>query len=115
MRLATIWVDNQAHLAICEKTGLVRIADLNLAFQRQWPETMQQMLKTGQLTELNAWYRQEGSDALDKRRHLVLSVQPCVYAPLYRHPPKIWGIGLNYSAHAKDLSESAPHRHRPVS
>ncbi|WP_344855515.1 fumarylacetoacetate hydrolase family protein [Amycolatopsis ultiminotia] len=26
----------------------------------------------------------------------------------YRHPRKIWGIGLNYREHAADLSESAP-------
>src|SRR5690606_6791315 len=29
-------------------------------------------------------------------------------APLYRHPRKIWGIGLNYVEHAQDLSEVAP-------
>ncbi len=26
----------------------------------------------------------------------------------YRHPRKIWGIGINYSAHAADLGASAP-------
>ncbi len=26
----------------------------------------------------------------------------------YRHPRKIWGIGLNYADHAADLAESAP-------
>lgn len=31
-----------------------------------------------------------------------------VYAPPYRRPRKIWGIGLNYVEHAGDLSESAP-------
>jgi len=30
------------------------------------------------------------------------------YAPLYRRPRKIWGVGLNYFEHAGDLSESAP-------
>jgi 2-keto-4-pentenoate hydratase/2-oxohepta-3-ene-1,7-dioic acid hydratase in catechol pathway len=30
------------------------------------------------------------------------------YAPLYRRPRKIWGIGLNYAEHAGDLSETAP-------
>jgi 2-keto-4-pentenoate hydratase/2-oxohepta-3-ene-1,7-dioic acid hydratase in catechol pathway len=35
------------------------------------------------------------------------SSQPS-YAPLYRRPRKIWGIGLNYVEHAGDLSESAP-------
>ncbi len=30
------------------------------------------------------------------------------YRPLYREPVKIWGIGLNYRAHAEDLAESHP-------
>jgi 2-keto-4-pentenoate hydratase/2-oxohepta-3-ene-1,7-dioic acid hydratase in catechol pathway len=30
------------------------------------------------------------------------------YAPLYRRPRKIWGIGLNYVEHAGDLQEVAP-------
>jgi 2-keto-4-pentenoate hydratase/2-oxohepta-3-ene-1,7-dioic acid hydratase in catechol pathway len=38
----------------------------------------------------------------------VLSGDALRYAPLYRTPPKIWGIGLNYVAHAEDLSETAP-------
>jgi 2-keto-4-pentenoate hydratase/2-oxohepta-3-ene-1,7-dioic acid hydratase in catechol pathway len=108
MRLATIWVDKKEQLAICRKNGWVTIGDLNQAFQSQWPESMEQLLKTGQLTRLNAWYIETGSSALDQRRHLLVSPQPGIYAPLYRHPPKIWGIGLNYSAHAEDLSERAP-------
>ena len=108
MRLASIWVDEKEQLAICQKNGWVRIADLNRAFQSQWPETMDQLLTTGQLSNLNAWYQETGSEALDQRGHLFFSAQPGIYAPLYRRPPKIWGIGLNYSAHAKDLSESAP-------
>jgi len=108
MRLATIWVDEKEQLAICRKNGWVTIGDLNQAFQSQWPESMEQLLLTGQLTKLNAWYREAGSHALDQRGHLFFSARPDIYAPLYRHPPKIWGIGLNYSAHANDLSESAP-------
>ena len=30
------------------------------------------------------------------------------YGPLYRHPRKIWGIGLNYRDHAADLSAPFP-------
>ena len=35
------------------------------------------------------------------------SSQPS-YAPLYRRPRKLWGIGLNYVEHAGDLQERAP-------
>ena len=30
------------------------------------------------------------------------------FGPLYRHPRKIWGIGLNYRDHAKDLEAIYP-------
>ncbi|MCB2148375.1 MAG: fumarylacetoacetate hydrolase family protein [Deltaproteobacteria bacterium] len=108
MRLATVWVDNKEQLAICRNNGWVLMGGLNRAFQSQWPESLGQLLKTGQLSKLNAWYQEAGSEALDQRGDLFFGAQPGIYAPLYRHPPKIWGIGLNYSAHAEDLSESAP-------
>lgn len=108
MRLSTIWVDEKEQLAICRKNGWVRLADLNQSFGSQWPETMEQLLATDQLARLNAWYRDGGSNALDERGLLFISPQPGFCAPLYRHPPKIWGIGLNYSEHANDLSERAP-------
>ncbi len=84
------------------------MADLNHTFGSQWPETMAQLLATGALSRLNAWYRDAGSRALDQRGNLYISAQPGMVAPLYRHPPKIWGIGLNYSEHANDLAERAP-------
>jgi len=31
-----------------------------------------------------------------------------VFAPPYRHPRMLWGIGLNYVEHASDLTESVP-------
>ncbi len=108
MRLSTIWVEDKEELAICRKNGWVRLSDLNQSFESQWPETMEQLLTTGQLPRLNDWYREAGSDALDEREDLLSNVHPRIYAPLYRHPPKIWGIGLNYSEHANDLSERAP-------
>ena len=108
MRLATIITDGQEHLAICLQTGIVCIRDLNREFRSQWPETMEQLLTTDRLTALNDWYRQNGGLCLDPLGCLVLKAEACAYAPLYRHPPKLWGIGLNYSAHARDLSESAP-------
>lgn len=108
MRLATIWVGEKEQLAVCRESGWVPVTDINQAFQSRWPETMAQLLTSGQLTRLNAWYREAGINALDQRKNLFRKVEPDGYAPLYRHPPKIWGIGLNYRAHAKDLSEQVP-------
>lgn len=108
MRLATVTGASGEVLAICRKTGAVVITDLNRALHQRWPETMEQMLQSGQLAEMANWYRDEGRDALNEKRNAGLGRQKVEYAPLYRHPPKIWGIGLNYVAHAEDLSEKAP-------
>ncbi|HEX6232884.1 MAG TPA: fumarylacetoacetate hydrolase family protein [Jiangellaceae bacterium] len=35
-------------------------------------------------------------------------VSDLVFGPPYRRPRKIWGIGLNYVAHAADLAETVP-------
>ena len=108
MRLATLIRDRKEHLVICAETGFFRIADLNPAFGKHWPATMEKLVKTGQLDRLNAWYRQKGRQALRQLSPLSLHASQIQYAPLYRHPPKIWGIGLNYRAHAEDLSENVP-------
>lgn len=108
MRLAMIVADGKEHLAICQKTGFIRIEDLNREFQSQWPPTMARLIKTDQLSRLNDWYSQQGRRELDARGHLFLTRQQCTFAPPYRYPAKIWGIGLNYSEHAKDLSERPP-------
>ena len=38
----------------------------------------------------------------------LIAKDGAVYRPPYRHPRKIWGIGLNYQDHAADLHEAAP-------
>lgn len=108
MRLATIRFDGQEQLAICGKSRLLRIDDINREFQCQWPPTMQQLIQTGGLRRLKDWYDRQGRHELDAAGHLQLDLRQCRFAPPYRHPPKIWGIGLNYREHAEDLSERPP-------
>jgi 2-keto-4-pentenoate hydratase/2-oxohepta-3-ene-1,7-dioic acid hydratase in catechol pathway len=58
------------------------------------------LLESGRFYELKEAY-----DRGEKRGGVTS--QPS-YAPLYRRPRKIWGIGLNYVEHAGDLQEIAP-------
>lgn len=46
--------------------------------------------------------------ASDLESAILTPTESAVFAPPYRHPRKIWGIGLNYADHASDLDESAP-------
>jgi 2-keto-4-pentenoate hydratase/2-oxohepta-3-ene-1,7-dioic acid hydratase in catechol pathway len=108
MRLATIVTDGRERLAICLADGCVTVRDVNRVFKGQWPETMDGLIEAGQMDALGTWYRQEGEDALAAREDLVLAGDRFSWAPPYRRPGKIWGIGLNYRDHAADLSERAP-------
>ena len=72
MHLATVIVEQVAHLVLCEKDGFFRITDLNRKFLQNWPETMEALIVTERLTELNTWFRQEGQAALD---HIQLARQ----------------------------------------
>lgn len=108
MRLATIMVDGKTILAICEKSGCVSMDDLNDAFNSSWPTSMDRIIETNGIAQLNDWYRHEGRRELDKRAPLYLGDRRWTYAPLYQRPSKIWGIGLNYREHARDLSERSP-------
>ena len=55
------------------------------------------LLESGRFYELKESY--------DRGEALGETVLRSPYAPLYRRPRKIWGIGLNYVEHAADLSE----------
>ncbi len=113
MRLATIKHQGRETAAIVTARGLVTLEELNRIVGSSWPTELFSLIISGQLESLNSWYCQGGDAELESLR------VPCMpldadYAPLYRHPRKIWGIGLNYAEHARDLSETAP-RTEPAS
>jgi 2-keto-4-pentenoate hydratase/2-oxohepta-3-ene-1,7-dioic acid hydratase in catechol pathway len=81
---------------------------LNKTAGRQWPIDTLALITSGGLAELNDWYRDGGRQHCDKATGSRIPIQEAVFGPLYRRPRKIWGIGLNYVAHAADLAEKAP-------
>ncbi len=107
MRLATIKQQGRETAAIVTARGLVTLEELNRVSGSSWPAELFTLISSGQLELLNSWYRQAGGVELESMRvtHLPLDTD---YAPPYRHPRKIWGIGLNYAEHAQDLSETTP-------
>lgn len=49
-----------------------------------------------------------GHEAMQLDAAAGITTADARFCPPYRHPRKIWGIGLNYGDHAGDLDESAP-------
>jgi 2-keto-4-pentenoate hydratase/2-oxohepta-3-ene-1,7-dioic acid hydratase in catechol pathway len=105
MRLATIKRYNRETGAIIVGKGVVPLETVNKIFQKNWKTTLFEIIQLGQLEEIINWYNTEGKIELETYKDILMDEK---YRPLYRHPRKIWGIGLNYVEHASDLSEEAP-------
>ncbi len=108
MRLATVRSNDSESLCISSTAGLVTIEWVNRQHEKKWPSNLPDLISSGGLDSLNDWYRSGGRQCLDDAGPAALSPARVTFAPLYRRPGKIWGIGLNYVAHAADLSEKAP-------
>lgn len=108
MRLATIRVNSAEETAVVTATGVIPLRVLNQQLGEHWPTATLDIIASGQLEKMNDWYRHEGQEVLKRLKEYEITLGQVSYAPLYRHPPKIWGIGLNYVEHASDLSEKAP-------
>lgn len=108
MRLASVTVSGNEKLCVCMKKSLILMEEINSRIGVGWPEQMDELIKAEQVAPLNQWYKEEGKNLIETWTNTGLTEGAIHYAPLYRTPPKIWGIGLNYAAHAEDLSERAP-------
>lgn len=109
MRLATIKVNGKNQAALALRDGYLLLEAVNQAFGKDWPVDVFQLIESGKLNKLNEWFQHLGEeDAFESLSDQKVSKQAAETMPLYRHPRKIWGIGLNYVEHASDLSEVAP-------
>ncbi|MDI3533980.1 MAG: hypothetical protein PWQ82_345 [Thermosediminibacterales bacterium] len=109
MRLATIKLNGSEVAAIVTSSGVVPVKTVNEKFSKNWLTDMLEIIKSGQLQEMNEWYIKEGKEKLENLSNDdIIPKNEAKFAPLYRNPRKIWGIGLNYVEHASDLAERAP-------
>jgi len=108
MRLATIKKNGIEQAAIVTTNGVVLVESVNQKVGSNWSTQLFDIIKNGELNDLNAWYQNEGKQVLENLKEQEIPTAEVDFAPLYRHPRKIWGIGLNYVEHAADLHEKAP-------
>lgn len=108
MKLTNLALNNSEYLCVDTPQGYVRLEDVNRLLHQHWDNQLQLLLDSGTYDQLLHWYNTVGKHTLASYPALPVIGPPYTYAPLQRHPPKIWGIGLNYREHAQDLSEHAP-------
>lgn len=108
MRLATIKLCGLETGSIVTTNGVVLISAINKNYGMHWETDLLKLIQSGQLEELNSWYRNGGKEQLNELDKDVIPINEAQFGPLYRQPRKIFGIGLNYVEHAIDLDEKAP-------
>lgn len=107
MRLATIKLHGAEVAGIVTGKGILPVAALNAYKGTGWKEDMMSLIQANHIPGLTKWYNEGGKEELESIPGLV-PTEEVVYAPLYRNPKRIFGIGLNYADHAKDIGNAAP-------
>lgn len=108
MRLAMIETEQKEEAVIIVEEKAVSIAEINQVYNLNWKTNIFELIQSGQLNDLTNWYKEVGKTAISNGEVSHVDKEVLVYGPLYKHPRKIWGIGLNYVDHASDLGEKAP-------
>jgi 2-keto-4-pentenoate hydratase/2-oxohepta-3-ene-1,7-dioic acid hydratase in catechol pathway len=108
MEIATILLDGQEVASIITDYGYLPIPFINRRFDKNWPHDLLSILTEERLEEIKRWFYQNSGSLTQELKELSILKKLIRFAPLYRRPRKIWGIGLNYKAHAEDLSEKVP-------
>ena len=107
MRIATIKRDGRETAAIVMSHGVMPVETLNRALGTHWAEKTFDLIETGQLKALNEWYASGGKETVEEIGG-VIPLEEVEYGPLYRNPRRIFGIGLNYADHARDIGDPPP-------
>ncbi|MBB6449161.1 2-keto-4-pentenoate hydratase/2-oxohepta-3-ene-1,7-dioic acid hydratase in catechol pathway [Geomicrobium halophilum] len=93
-----IWVDHD----------IFPMEALNHHYKLDFPVTLQLLIEMERMKDLHKWFKEKSLKELKNHVPEAINESEVTFAPLYRQPPKIWGIGLNYVDHAADLHETAP-------
>jgi 2-keto-4-pentenoate hydratase/2-oxohepta-3-ene-1,7-dioic acid hydratase in catechol pathway len=107
MRIATLKLDGTETAGIVTSRGVITLADVNAQFGSSWAVGLFELIRGGELRRLTDWHDGGGREKMESSE-AAIPFDEVVYAPLYRRPGKIFGIGLNYADHAGDLAEKAP-------
>ncbi|MFN0039808.1 MAG: fumarylacetoacetate hydrolase family protein [Burkholderiales bacterium] len=99
MRLCTVAINGVEQAGVVTASGIVVVEAINRHLGKSWPVGLYGLLQRG---------LDKGLLADAERTPTRIPPEALRYGPLYRHPRKILGIGLNYRDHAADLNVPFP-------
>ncbi|MFE1172489.1 fumarylacetoacetate hydrolase family protein [Streptomyces sp. NPDC058773] len=102
MRLCTLRTADGEDVGIAADDGIVLVSTLNKVRGTEYGPTLHDIVVHDQRDGLAA--------AMADPAVLATAIPgtDLDFAPLYRNPPKLWGVGLNYTRHADDLEVTQP-------
>ncbi|MFC1724721.1 fumarylacetoacetate hydrolase family protein [candidate division KSB1 bacterium] len=109
MRLASIKYNQQETAALVIRDAVIPVKEINRQINTGWPEDLFAIISSGRLEEMVEWYNTGTILNVKFSDDVMIQIVDADFAPLYRSPNKIWGIGLNYKAHAAELDEKQIH------
>ncbi len=108
MKIASLQFDKGEVACLKMDQGYIPIPLINQRFNKDWPVDFLAIIAEQKLEEIKDWFQITRDKNQDEITELSIPQESALYRPLYRRPRKIWGIGLNYQAHAEDLSARLP-------
>jgi 2-keto-4-pentenoate hydratase/2-oxohepta-3-ene-1,7-dioic acid hydratase in catechol pathway len=102
MKFVTVSINDRQTLGIVVPQGIVLVETLNRAYGKQWSTDLFRLLQDGEWERFRSWYTELPANAAPALE--MLAEEEAKYAPLYRHPRKIWGVGFNYTADEEALA-----------
>lgn len=105
MRFVSILHNGKEQAAVLDETlKSMTLSSINEHFNTSWPNDLFELIQPEHFKSFQHWWGDQSPEEIDQ----IERIDSPEYRPLYRHPRKIWGIGLNYVDHASDLDEQAP-------
>ncbi len=108
MRIATIVRESSEEGVLYHQGRYIPLRELFASLGWEEKPCLEGLLKDQKFEQLRLWYSAEGEAFFKTYGGPSFDPEKVRFAPLYRNPSKIWGIGLNYVDHAADLAEVAP-------
>ncbi|WP_338044368.1 fumarylacetoacetate hydrolase family protein [Paenibacillus pinistramenti] len=104
--MASIMHRGAEEAAIIEGSRIVPVSVINEAEGTAWPADLSGIITGGHLEAIRSWYEaKRGSGSASSL--WMGPASPLRFAPPYRQPRKIWGVGANYAEKADEMALAA--------